>query len=60
MKFGIVYFALLFTALFFNSKITSFVRAVAFNEYESKNDSIITFVLMILSVTFWTIFISLL
>lgn len=58
MKFIIVFWSLLFTALFINVKITSFARAIAFSEYESNRDSKLSFLLMLLSVIFWSIFIS--
>lgn len=53
----IIFFIALFLSIYFvNDKFSHAVRVIAFNENESENGAIISFILMILVAILWTLF----
>lgn len=50
--------AVLATFTFFNYKISKIARIIAYQETETKKESIIAFIIMIICVIFWTLFFS--
>lgn len=56
--FFCLFFALLFTAYFFNYKTTKFVNAWAFQQQETPFEANVGFVSMILATIFWAIYIT--
>ena len=47
MKTFVLFIAIAFTVFFINDKFSKAVRVIAFNEDESKNGAIISFLMMI-------------
>jgi hypothetical protein len=58
MKTFVLFIAIAFTVFFINDKFSKAVRVIAFNEDESKNGAIISFLMMIVIIIAWTIFFS--
>ncbi len=58
IKILFFFISLLLTAIFLNMKFSQSVRILAYGEVEPKKEAIISFVLMIVIVVFWTIFYS--
>lgn len=58
IKILVFFISLLLTAIFLNMKFSQSVRILAYGEVEPKKEAIISFVLMIVIVIFWTIFYS--
>jgi len=56
MKTFIFFVALLLSIYFVNDKFSKGVRVIAFNEDETKNGAIFSFILMIAVTIAWTIF----
>lgn len=56
MKTFIFFIALLLSIYFVNDKFSKGVRVIAFSEGETKNSSIISFIMMILVAIAWTVF----
>lgn len=58
IKFIISFFALLFTSLFINMKVTRIAMLFAFKECEDFKSTCLTLLVMCLSAFFWAIFIA--
>jgi hypothetical protein len=58
MKAFVLFVAIAFTVFFINDKFSKAVRVIAFNEDESKNGAIISFLMMIVIIVAWTVFFS--
>jgi len=59
MKTFVFFIALLLSIFFVNDKFSKGVRVIAFNEGETKNSAIISFMLMVAVAIGWTIFFAL-
>ena len=58
MKTFVLFIAIAFTVFFINDKFSKAVRVIAFNEDESKNGAVISFLMMIVIIVAWTVFFS--
>lgn len=58
MKALVLFIAIAFTVFFINDKFSKAVRVIAFNESETKNSAIISFLMMIVIIIAWTIYFS--
>lgn len=58
LNFCIIFLALLFSALFFNMKISRIAVLLAFKQQEEKSETIAILLIMILAVLFWSIYLS--
>lgn len=58
MKPLILLIAIGFTVFFLNDKFSKAVRVIAFNEGETKNSAIYSFIMMIIIIIAWTIYFS--
>lgn len=54
-KCGLIFFAVLFSFLFFNMKISRIAVLLAFKQQEEKNETIMTLIVMLLAVIFITL-----
>lgn len=58
LKSLVLFIAIAFTVFFINDKFSKAVRVIAFNEDETKNSAIYSFVMMIVIIFAWTIYFS--
>ena len=58
LKALVLFIAIAFTVFFINDKFSKAVRVIAFNEDETKNSAIYSFVMMIVIIFAWTIYFS--
>lgn len=58
MKIFVLFIAIAFTVFFINDKFSKAVRVIAFNEGETKNSAIYSFIMMIIIIIAWTIYFS--
>jgi len=58
MKTFTLFIAIAFTVFFINDKFSKAVRVIAFNEDETKNSAIYSFIMMIIIIISWTIYFS--
>ena len=56
IKFSIIFFALLFSALFINMKISRIAVLLAFKQEEEKGETMTILFIMLLAVLFWSIY----
>ena len=59
LEFSLIFLALMFTALFFNMKISRIAVLLAFKQEEEKNETVTILLVMLLAVLFWSIYLSL-
>lgn len=59
LEFLLIFLALMFTALFFNMKISRIAVLLAFKQEEEKNETVTILLVMLLAVLFWSIYLSL-
>lgn len=58
IKAIVLFIALAFTIFFINDKFSKAVRVIAFNESETKNSAIYSFIMMMVIIIAWTIYFS--
>lgn len=58
IDFILIFLSLLFTALFFNMKISRIAVLLAFKQQEEKKETIIILLVMLLAVLFWSIYLT--
>lgn len=59
IKFTIIFLALLFSALFFNMKISRIAVLLAFKQQEEESETKTILLVMLLAVLFWSIYLIL-
>lgn len=58
VDFILIFLSLLFTALFFNMKISRIAVLLAFKQQEEKKETITILLVMLLAVLFWSLYLT--
>lgn len=58
ISFILIFLSLLFTALFFNMKISRIAVLLAFKQQEEKKETITILLVMLMAVLFWSLYLT--